>query len=177
LPRIKIFLIAVNILGGLAVLGSYVWGFLTFPDTGDILWGGVPSGLRPVYTASMFLAAAGYFAFSTYIFHLKQIEAKVLGRNGFVGFNILYATILVPSALWLPLTILTIGQSSQIFLWLVRFDLLIVAVASLGMLYVLIKVQPRKTIWLHRLAVLGCMAFCFQTVILDAIVWAANFHL
>jgi hypothetical protein len=175
--REKLSLLAITILGGLAVLGSYAWGFLTIPDAGEILWGGVPSGLRPVYTSSMFLAAVGYFTFSAYILHLDPVKTKIPGRGGFWIYNLAYATILVSSALWLPLTILAIGQSSRVILWLVRIDLAIVAAASLGMLYVLINVQPRKTNWLHRLAVLGSIVFCFQTVVLDAIVWAANFHL
>jgi len=57
-------LILINVFGGIAVLASYAWGALGAPDTMGSLWGGVPEGLLPVYTTNMFLAAAGYFAFS-----------------------------------------------------------------------------------------------------------------
>jgi hypothetical protein len=170
-------LILINIIGGLAVLVSYAWGFLTYPNAGEVLWGGVPVTLRPLYTVSMFLAAAGYFAFSLYILSLNPGETKTLNRPGYRVFNALFAGILIPSALWLPLTMLTVGQTSQLLVWPVRLDLALVAIASLVLLVALIKVQPRKSTWMHRLAILGCVLFCFQTVILDAIVWAVNFHL
>ncbi len=169
-------LILINVLGGLAVLGSYILGFLTHPDAGEVLWGGVPLSLRPLYTVSMFLAAGGYFAFTIYILHLNPNEVTIFDRPGYRVFNILLAGILIPSAFWLPLTVLAIHQDSQLLGWLVRLDLALVALASLGLLIALIKVHPRKTIWLQRLAVLGGILFCTQTVILDAIVWAINYH-
>ena len=170
-------LVLINVLGGLVVLGSYALGFLTYPNAGELLWGGVPLTLRPLYTISMFLAAGGYFAFSIYILHLNPGETRIYTQPGYRVFNALFTGILIPSALWLPLTVLAIGQSSQFLVWLVRLDLAVVAFASFGLLVALLKVQPRKTLWLHRLAILGCMLFFFQTVILDAIVWAINFHL
>jgi hypothetical protein len=170
-------LILINVIAGLAVLGSYIWGFLTYPNAGEILWGGVPIKLRLLYTISMFLAAGGYFAFSLYILSLNPNKTKNRKRPGYRIFNTLFLGILIPSALWLPLTMLAVEHTSQPLVWLVRLDLVLVAIASLGLLITLLKVQPRKIIWLHYLAVLGCVLFCFQTVTLDAIVWAVNFHL
>lgn len=170
-------LILINVLGGLAVLGSYAWGFLTYPNAGEVLWGGVPASLQPLYTISMFLGAGGYFAFSLYILSLDPSETKTLKRTGYKIFNALYAGILIPSALWLPLTVLAVGMASQALVWLVRLDLALVAIASLGLLAAISKVQPQRSTWNHRLAILGCVFFCFQTVILDAIIWAVNFHL
>jgi hypothetical protein len=170
-------LILINVLGGLAVLGSYALGFLTYPNAGELLWGGVPASLRPLYTTSMFLAAGGYFIFSLYILSLDPRETKMLGQPGYRIFNALFAGILIPSALWLPLTVLAVGQASQVLVWLVRLDLALVAIASLGLIISLFKVRPRKTIWYHRLAILGCVLFCFQTVALDAIIWSAFFNL
>jgi hypothetical protein len=174
--RPRTTLIIINILGGLLVLASYAWGFLVEPKAGDILWGGVPASLRPVYTISMFLAAAGYFVFSIFILHLDPERTKILNWPGFKVFNILFAVILIPSALWLPLTMLALNHASQLFVWFVRLDLVLVALGSLGLLYALIKVHPRKTAWLQRLAIIGGLLFIFQTVILDAVIWAANFH-
>ena len=175
--HLKKMLLLINILGGLAVLGSYVWGFLTYPNAVEILWGGVPPGLRPFYTISMFLAAGGYFAFSSYILRMDPLETKVFGQSSFEVLNAIYALILIPSALWMPLTVFATQHSSLAGLWLVRLDLVVVAVASLVLLFALFNIQPRQTVWMHRLAVLGCMAFCIQTVILDAIIWLVYFHL
>ena len=170
-------LILINLIGGLAVLGSYAWGFLTHPNAGEALWGGVPASLQPLYTISMFLAAGGYFAFSLYILRLNSSEPKFLKRTSYKIFIALYAGILIPSALWLPLTLMAVGLASQALVWLVRLDLALVAIASLGLLIAIFKVKPQRSTWNHRLAILGCVFFCFQTVILDAIVWAVNFHL
>ena len=59
----KIILLAINILGGAAVIGSYVLGFVTHPGSGNALRGGISVSLRSVYGLSMILSALGYFAF------------------------------------------------------------------------------------------------------------------
>lgn len=177
MQTIKRSLLLINILGGLAVLGSYAWGFMAYPNAGQVLWGGVPADLRSLYTASMFLAAAGYFAFSIFILQLDPQKTTLLNRNGFKFINPLYAGILIPSAFWLPLTILAIEVGRQPLAWLVKLDLTLVAIASLGLVFALINIRPRRPGWLHGLGLLGSVLFCFQTVILDAIVWSIHFHL
>ncbi len=174
----KWVMLAINIVGGVAVLGSYALGIASHPDAGQLLWGGVPSAIRTVYTAGMFLAASGYFAFTYFIlFRLDPDQVRVSDRFGFRIFNILYTLILLPSALWMPLTILTVEQSSMALLWATRLDLVVVAIASLGLLVALAKVQPRQPLWAYRAALIGSMFFCFQTVLLDAIVWGSLFQI
>jgi hypothetical protein len=74
----------VNASGGVAVLGSYVHGFVTRPHTSGALWGGVPEGLRPLYTLSMLLAAAGYLLFtSLLLFRVDPDQARIAGRFGY----------------------------------------------------------------------------------------------
>ena len=51
--------VAVNVVGGTAVLGSYWLGLAGDPEAGTKLWGGVPESIRPAYTVSMLLAIAG----------------------------------------------------------------------------------------------------------------------
>ena len=173
----KWLMLFINLLGGGGVIGSYIWGFLTHPNAGQALWGGVPYSIRPFYTAGMFLAASGYFAFTYFIlFRLNPSETQVFGRLGFGTFNALYAAILIPSALWMPLTLLALEGSSFGFLWVVRIVLAMVGLASVGLLFALLKVEPRQPRWAHRLAVIGCFGFCLQTAILDAIVWVAFFR-
>jgi hypothetical protein len=57
----------INLFGGIAVLGSYAYYLISYPARAGDFWGGVPDGLRPVYTVNMFLAAAGYFAFTFFL--------------------------------------------------------------------------------------------------------------
>jgi hypothetical protein len=174
----KWLMLFINIFGGTAVLGSYVQGILAHSGAAETLWGGVPLSIRPFYTAGMLLAAAGYFAFTYFIlFRLDPMQARIFQKFGFGEFNALYAAILLPSALWMPLTFLAVEQSSLTLLWAVRLVLAAVGLASLGLLFSLLKVEPRQPVWAHRLAIIGSVAFCIQTVILDAIVWVANFSI
>ena len=52
-------LIALNAIGGIAVLTSYALGLFSDSSVGAELWGGVPEGLRPLYTVNMFLYLDG----------------------------------------------------------------------------------------------------------------------
>ena len=168
-------LLWLNALGGAAVLASYAWGLGSSAELGASLWGGVPAGIRGFYTLNMFLAAAGYFLFTPYIlFRLPPDTLRIAGRFGFGLFHALYALVLLPSALWLPLTAHMIAQPSAVAWLAVRIDLALVALGSLGLLASLMALRsdaPRG----RALAVLGLIPFCLQTVVLDGIVWPALF--
>jgi hypothetical protein len=172
----KVALCIINVIGGIAVLGSYVIGIMGHPETRDALWGEVPKAIMPLYTVSMFTAAAGYLAFTGFIlFRLEPGEVTIAGRFSYDLFLWLYALILVPSALWMPLTFLVIGQPSVAAWAGVRLVLAITGLASLCLLGALVAVQPADPAWAHRLAIAGAVAFCFQTAVLDALVWTAYF--
>jgi hypothetical protein len=174
----KWLMVVINIVGGIAVLGSYALGILTHPNAGQILWAGVPQSIRPFYTAGMLLAALGYFAFTYFIlFRLDPQATRVTHRFGFGLFNTLYALILFPSALWMPLTFLAVERSGLAIYWLVRLVLAVVGIASVGLFVALLKVTPPRPLWAQRLALVGSAAFLIQTAILDAIVWGAFFRL
>jgi hypothetical protein len=169
-------LLTINLLGGVAVLSSYAWGMRTHPNAANVLWGGVPASLRPFYTVGMFLAAAGYFAFICFIlFGLDPEKTRVWHHSGFGTFNVLFTAILVPSALWMPLTFAAVDISSAALIWVVRLILAAVGLASLSLLAALLNTQPRHPSWSYWLAVIGCVAFCLQTAVLDMIVWSAYF--
>lgn len=168
-------LLWLNALGGAAVLASYVWGLGSSAELGASLWGGVPAGIRGFYTLNMFLAAAGYFLFTPYIlFRLPPDTLRIAGRFGFGLFHALYALVLLPSALWLPLTAHMIEQPSAVAWLAVRIDLALVALGSLGLLASLMAL-PSNAPRGRALAVLGLIPFCLQTVVLDGIVWPALF--
>jgi hypothetical protein len=172
----KRILLALNVVGGVAVLGSYYAGFATHPESADALWGGVPEGLKSFYTVSMLLAAAGYFPFTAFLlFCVDADRARILGRFGFAWFNLLYALILIPSALWMPLTFSLIDTWSP-GLWVaIRVVLALVGIGSLGLLAALITLTPARPRALRLLAIAGAVAFCVQTALLDATVWPAYF--
>jgi hypothetical protein len=166
----------VILLGGTCVLASYAYSWAVAPAILAGFWGGVPVGIRPAYSVAMLLAAAGFFAYSYFLlFRVDPSSARIASRFGYGLFPLLYLMILVPSALWTPLTAAMLDQGSAI-LWLaIRLVLYLVAAGSLGLLVALLALQPRQPAWAHRLAVAGSVAFCFQTALLDAVVWVALF--
>jgi hypothetical protein len=164
------------LLGGAAVLTSYAYSLSIDPATRGDLWGGVPLGLLPVYIASMALATCGFFAFTFYLFFRANPDTmRIAGRFRFGLFTWLYAMILVPSALWLPLTSAMVQEPSSI-LWLgIRLVLVVVGLGSVGLLLALLSLRPRHPARAYWLAVAGGVAFCIQTAVLDLFVWTAYF--
>ena len=168
-------LLWLNALGGALILLSYAWGLGSSAGPGASLWGGVPENARWIYTLNMLLATAGYFLFTPYIlFRLPPDTTRIAGRFGYDLFHVLYGLILLPSALWLPLTAHVLAQPSAIAWLAVRVDLALVALGSVGLLVSLLALPsdaPRGRAW----AVIGLIPFCLQTAVLDAIVWSALF--
>ena len=174
--RQRIELILVNLLCGGAVLFSYAHGIITHPSAGGALWGDVPRWLMPIYTGSMLSAAAGYLLFTFFLlFRVNPDEAMIARRYPYRLFPVLYGAVLVPSALWMPLTLWMITEPS-FPLWIaIRIILAAVGIGSIGICAALILLRPRRDSWTFRLAVAGAIAFSIQTAILDALVWTAYF--
>lgn len=173
-PEKKTWL-AVNVVGGAAVLGSYVHGLLTHPDTRNDLWGTMPAELQAVYGVTMWLAAAGYFLFSYYFFIQTDAEEVRFGRFGFGLINGLYALIMVSSASWMPLTFAYFDHPSP-GMWLaVRIDLFAVAVGSVGLIIALFTMKPRARGLAGVLAMIGLLPFALQTAFLDPWLWPQFF--
>jgi hypothetical protein len=165
----------INLIGGTAVLGSYAYCLSAYPAQAGDFWGDVPDALRPVYTVNMGLAAVGYFAFSYFLMFRLDTSANGGRRIGIGTFNALYALILIPSALWMPLTFAMLESPSDGLWWAIRLTLAGVGIGSVGLLVGLLAARPDPPSVSHRLAVAGCVAFCCQTAILDALVWPAYF--
>ena len=167
-------LAALNVLGGMAVLASYSLLFER-EDASAVLWGGLPAQMRSLYTTNMWLAALGYFPFTgLFLFGTDPEHVRFYGRQGYGLLLVLYAPVLVGSAIWMPLTF-AFADSGAFPFFLVRLDLAVVGVASLGLLGCVATMSPRPPTWLHFLAFFGCMAFCFQTAVLDGAIWPAYY--
>jgi hypothetical protein len=164
----------INVLGGIAILGSYAIG-ISAETGGGSVWGGVPHALRPLYTVSMLTAASGYFAFTYLIFYRLDPSSTRVGRFPYGVFHALYLAILLPSALWMPLTLQMLASPGPALWLVIRAVLAIVGVGSLGLLVALLRLRPRPEGPVHGLAVVGALAFCVQTALLDAIVWPYYF--
>ena len=68
-----------------------------------------------------------------------------------------------------------VESPSTLLWWLIKVDLATVALGSAGLLATLCFLDAEKRAGGHALAVLGLLAFCLQTVVLDAIVWPLYF--
>ena len=172
----RLKLLIINLVGGLSVLGSYVYGLEGHPETRGQIWGGIPDSLQPLYTVSMFLAAAGYFAFTYFIFFRLDPERSQLGSSKGLGrFNLLYVLILLPSALWLPLTFEMIEAPSRALWWSICIVLWVVGAASLALLAAIVKVRSPGADRVRWVGIVGCVLFSIQTALLDALVWPAYY--
>lgn len=158
------------------MLASYAHGYLTHPDIRWDIWGGIPSWLRPVYTLSMFGAALGYFPFTWFVLmRLDPGRVRFGTRLGYELLIFLYALILAGSAAWTPLTYLMLESPSPLVWHAILVALGVVAVASLGLLFAFLKLKQREPVAWYRLSLAGLALFCWQTVVLDALVWSYFF--
>jgi hypothetical protein len=172
----QIILLVINVIGGAAVIGSYIFGLNTQSGGANVLWGGVPATIRPVYGISMILSALGYFAFIYYIlFRLTPSEVSIGGIAGFGMFYAIFLVMLFPSALWMPLTNLYVSSPGA-GTWVgIRTVLALVGLASIALVWALLSMQGKVPGISYWLAVAGSAYFAFHTAILDAIIWAALF--
>lgn len=174
----KLALLIITLLGGTAVLVSYIYPIATHPEYVEPAWGGVTPDLRRSYVPSMLLAASGFFFFTYFLlFRVDAEQARVAGRFGFWVFNVLYAAILVGSALYMPVTFAFVARPSMPLWWVIRLVLAVVGLASFGLLGSLLALEPRQPAWSYWLAVAGTIPFSFQTAVLDMLVWPALYPL
>jgi len=169
----QIVLLIINILGGAAVILSYIYGLRGQAGGANVLWGAVSEGIRPVYFVSMIISAMGYFAFIYYI--LFRIDPATSNVSYYLFFAI-FLVILVASAFWMPLTNMYVNNGGT-GLWIaIRSVLALVGLGSIALLWALLAYHPATRGAAYWLAVTGAGYFAFHTAILDAIVWAALFR-
>jgi hypothetical protein len=171
-----VILLIINVIGGAAVIGSYIFGLRGQSGGANALWGGVPENIRPIYTFSIIVSALSYFAFLYYIFfRLAPNQVSIAGVSGFTMFYVIFLGILIASAFWMPLTNMYVSNPST-GIWIgIRFVLAVVGLASIGLLVALLTLQGKVPGTAYWLAVAGSAYFAFHTSVLDAIVWAALF--
>lgn len=166
--RSLLLLIAI---GGSAVLASYVLAFVYEPEIRSGLWGGIPDSLQGVYTVNMLLAAASFFP-ATFLLGFKTPLEAFAEQTGsrFGRLLAAYAAILIPSAMWLPLTALYI-QAPTPLLWIaIRVVLFLVGGGATLVGWMLIR-RAQKGPPLAWAAAIGFFFFWLQTMVLDALIW------
>lgn len=170
-------LLVVNLVGGIAVLGSYGWGIATHPAPGPALWGAVPAAWRSWYGLSMIPAALGYIAFASYLLFRVDPDATRLALGlPYAALLVPFLLILVPSALWMPLTLRFAEAGGEGLWWAIRIGLWTTAFGALLAGLAVATVTPRVATLHWGAAVAGTVFFFFQTGVLDAILWVATFR-
>ena len=167
----------INLILGTILLFSYYNGVNQNPEIASQLWGGVPAILIPYIISSMFLGAFGYFFFTYYsAFKVEHKSLKVFKKFKFSIFNIIYILILLPSSLWMDLSINYISTQNILFWILAVAGLYTVGLSSVFLLLCLINIKPKKKSLLYRVSIIGCCFFTFHTMFLDGLLWTIFFH-
>jgi hypothetical protein len=172
----QIVLIVINVIGGAAVIGSYIFGLSAQQGGANALWGGIPANVRQVYFISMILSALGYFAFLYFtLFRVAPDKVSIAGIFGFGLFYAIFLVILIPSAFWMPLTNMYIANPVP-GLWIgIRTVLALVGLGSIALVWALLSIKTAMPGVAYWLAVAGSSYFAFHTAVLDAILWPALF--
>ncbi|MGB3051136.1 MAG: hypothetical protein WBB42_09055 [Polyangiales bacterium] len=175
--RHKKIWLAINVVGGIAVLGSYAHGLITHAQTRDMLWGNMPTPLQSIYGVTMWLATAGYLVFMHQVFfRVDAGEARVGQHSGFGVINACCALVVFPSALWLPLTFAYLDRPSTTLWLVIRTDLFLVGIGAIGLIVAMFNLRPRFTNRAGVIIIVALLAFALQTAFLDPFVWPAFFR-
>ncbi len=111
------------------------------------------------------------------LFRLDPVQYRLVPHIGYGVFLILYAVVFAGSAAWMPLTYAMLRDPSMAIWIVIRVTLGVVALGSLGLLFALLRGGQKYPSGWYRLSVLGGVLFCWQTAVLDAIVWPYFFTL
>lgn len=169
----QLILLIINVLGGAAVILSYIYGLKGQSGGANILWGNVPVSIRPWYFVSMIISALSYFAFIYYT--LFRIDPAVSNISYYL-FYAIFLVILIASAFWMPLTNMYVNNHSTGIWVAVRSVLALVALGSIALVWALLALRPDTRGVAYWLAVAGAGYFAFHTAIMDAIIWATYFR-
>lgn len=163
----KVAFVLINLLGGIAVLGSYLLWLSNPAHDSGLLWGSIAGVARIGYVVSMLAAAAGYFAFAPWFLRLDATQVS------FAAVNLCFALILFPSAMWMPLTYEYLAVPDAWRWGAMRGVLLVVGLASLALIVLIARVTPTPNG--KRAALVGAVLFTIQTLALDALIWPRYF--
>lgn len=173
----QIVLFIINIIGGAAVIGSYVLGLQAQAGGANALWGDIHGNVRLLYGISMILSALGYFAFIYFmLFRLTPAETRIAGTFHYDLFYAIFLLILIPSAFWMPLSNAYVSNASTSLWVCVRAVLVLVGLGAIALFWALLSLQSKVEGLANWLAVIGSGYFAFHTAILDAVIWPALFR-
>ena len=170
----QIFML-VNIVGGAAVLGSYLLGLISYPNSRVDLWGGIEGIWRTIFVISMLFAAVGYLFFCyTITISNGENTSSFLGNH---TFSILATLFLLSASIWMPATLQYIETKFDLW-WIVSVISLWITAASLLGLTLAFRFIELPSIGSVQtyLSLAGLFWISFHCLFFDAIIWVAKFH-
>ena len=168
-------MLTINIIGGIAVLGSYAYGAMTHPGQTDLLWGNLPDAVRGIYTTMMFPAAIGYLTLTAYLLLGKPEQLQLSGASALPLLNANYAIFLLTATLWMPLCWIAVDGPAQWLAFPIQAVLALTGLAALAFLVLLWKLEDRSRPTFRLAALVGAGCLFLQCGILDAIIWPRFF--
>jgi hypothetical protein len=154
---------------GTATILSYIFGL---GGNADAMWGGVPEKFRGLYTVSMVVSALSYFVFTAYILlNIFSDKISVPGIDIKNALYISYIVMLASSALWIPLVNMMLSNPSSLVWFAIRASLALVALGTLSILIMLLKVPSDDRGFFYYASIVGVSWYLFHTGILDALIW------
>ena len=165
----------INVVGGVAVLGSYAHGIATHPETAGQLWGSLPEAAVPFYTGCMPFAAIGYLTVFAFLLVQKPSQVRFGRGPAYPWFMGSHAVFLLASTLWMPLCFAALDGASPGLLPWIQLVLAIAGSAALVHVVWLIRLVDSPWPRLRAAAIVGATGLMIQCTILDALVWPRFF--
>ena len=166
---------AINIIGGVAVLSSYVGGILLYPEQREGLWGGIENRHRSYFVLSMLIAALGYLTFLyVAIFRSTDVLFQSNLPLGPYTLSILCITFLSSATFWMPATILYLHLKQDWIWFVIVIALWITAISLIGMTGAVLS-TTRDVFPYKILMSAGLVCTAIHCAIFDAAIWVAKF--
>lgn len=158
----RVLFAVIQVVGGLAVLGSYAWGLGTQVEP-QRLWGEIPESWWTPYSLCMPPAALGYLV-ATWQLWRREIDENYLRVVAY------YTGFLMASAAWMPLCFAALDGRPELAV-VIQVDLALAAACAIA---VGVEIW-RSQVYSRRVASAAWAFLCWQCVVLDAVVWPRFF--
>ena len=166
----------INIIGGLSVLGGYVYALLDHPVLRAQIWGGVPETWRPWITLFMFFSGFGYCYGMYYLIFKEGLDLKFFGGKYDASImRTLLILFLVSASMWIHSTFNYLELPNANSLNMIRIELWCTALSILFMTIGLGTANGINSSRTHKKSVFGLGVISFHCLFLDAILWTSYF--
>lgn len=148
------------------------------------LWGKVEKSIRGVYVFSMILCIISMVLIVAFIDFSIDNKATVLSKPFNKGGSSFYfyamALFIIPSIIWMPLSIMYLKNPSSLLKYLIITVLGTVAVGSILLAHAILNTDIKQNninhhIWLKQGASIGSIYLAFHLTVLDFYYWSKRF--